>query len=350
MALAHETNQTPDVGRNTTLVAKLKQAVLTANGTSWFLAKNYLENQGFQVKYDGTTGYLFSEIRNAIDSNHVLVGGWGSPSPPHIVAYIGYELPDIVIVNDPYGGKWWFDSDRIPGRSDRDVLKNAYSEATPPAYFIGADPRTKGRLVKYRMDELPSRGHFLWITGGSHIQTSDRVALSPTSPTSVAVGEISAWFPPIASTASQPWLQSPISTELRVLTSTVPLLNAPNVLPLRTWEVQLFDDTGTFMSSTLQYSVSVQYAGLLVGLGDLDTTTISEIEAATTRSNSTLALQERNLRLYYFDIESAVWEQKQVTLDQNATIAHFVTTRGGKYVLAYVRLSDAFLPRAIQGQ
>ena len=113
------------------------------------LAPN-LETQ-FDIKStlrpDAASALTYEEIKTRIDADLPIMLGIRFGKVQHIVVIVGYIEPNIVVVNDPFGGKisptrLWWNSTNLP---------------------IGTTQKTNGYRVEYKFDDLKKLFSGRWL-------------------------------------------------------------------------------------------------------------------------------------------------------------------------------------------
>lgn len=110
-------------------------------GTLWPPLIDLLINNNINATDPGSgTPLSFAEIKTSINNGNPIIMGVGAPENQligqgHILLVVGYRDPNIVIVHDPFGGKYW----GPPGDSRRNDI---------PWISPFDTPRTKGQYIR----------------------------------------------------------------------------------------------------------------------------------------------------------------------------------------------------------
>jgi len=139
--------------RNPTL--EIVPSVYGPDGTDWTRARNYLRKYG--VKVENTPRHpTFDQIKAQINAGYPVIMGTGSlgDGAAHQLVVVGYREPNIIIVNDPMGGKLW----RAWSVSEDRDLRNDYPWET---YF--ETPKRKGFNIEYEYETELQGGNWIKI-------------------------------------------------------------------------------------------------------------------------------------------------------------------------------------------
>lgn len=171
MALSFLGFQKPD----TVSMAKSTQNVIcnfsNDKETCWGKIPTFLATYGISARtdYNSKKNMTFSVIKNNINAGRPIITGIsfkkpnGVDSVGHIILIVGYADPDIVIVNDPYGGKI------VPNG------KGYYWQSNNGS--VGKNPKSTGYQIKYKYSE------FTKILGGTWVSFTKVPNVLPPAPT-----------------------------------------------------------------------------------------------------------------------------------------------------------------------
>jgi hypothetical protein len=99
------------------------------------------------LRPDAVSALTYEEIKTRIDGDIPIMLGIRFGKVQHIVVIVGYIEPDIVVVNDPFGGKisptrLWWTTTNLP---------------------IGSAQKTNGYRVEYKFDDLKKLFSGRWL-------------------------------------------------------------------------------------------------------------------------------------------------------------------------------------------
>lgn len=133
--------------------------------TGWMKMVTYLEEE-FKITSEFiTTPLTFADIKQKINANFPILTSLSFILPPnekgetklvgHIITIVGYANPNIVIVNDPFGGKI------IPKLVEANTY---YNWANRNASLAPDNPQGYGSQIKYTYSELSRILSNMWLS------------------------------------------------------------------------------------------------------------------------------------------------------------------------------------------
>jgi pimeloyl-ACP methyl ester carboxylesterase len=133
-------NVTTDRAATRDLISTIMVNGTEASVASWQGIARAMRSRGLEVT--SQYGISLQQIRDSINAGHPIIAGIAGAN--HIVTIVGLKDNDTVVVNDPFGGKfWWRDPQGVRSQLRNDVPWGTFSS-----------PRTKGRAVEYRYNEI----------------------------------------------------------------------------------------------------------------------------------------------------------------------------------------------------
>lgn len=134
--------------------------------TDWMKMVTYLEEE-FKITSEFiTTTLTFADIQQKINAGLPILTSFSFTLPPdekgetkligHIVTIIGYATPDIVIINDPFGGKI------IPNPVEENTYYHNWTHRNAQLSHDNSDGY--GSQVKYTYSELSKILSNMWLS------------------------------------------------------------------------------------------------------------------------------------------------------------------------------------------